>query len=178
MARCHQSRGLIHKSSAGWDRAWGGAGDGAGNRGGFVVTEPAWRACVCGGSWGKRIGGFVVESSQSAAPCMAHGRAQPTHGSQQHPEPLPARPTPAWGQHTPTIPLPHPPLEQAWEKGSQQGKRAGKPPHTSAQDKPRSLKAPLATCLHGGTPLDLSLPICKMEGGDAGLLEVLQRVKS
>lgn len=83
----------------------GGAGNGAGNRDCFVGMELAWRACVHGQSRGKRIGGFVVESSWSAAACTARGTAQPIHGSQQLPEPLlgvsPPQPLPCSSQSSP-----------------------------------------------------------------------------
>lgn len=72
----------------------GGAGNGAGNRNCFVGMELAWRACVHGWSRVKRIGGFVVESSRSAAAYSARGVARPIRGSQQHPEPLPQVSTP------------------------------------------------------------------------------------
>lgn len=87
--------------------------------------ELAWRACVHGWSQGKRIGGFVVESSWSAAACTARGMAQPIRGSQQHPEPLPGV--------SPPQPLP-------WQKGSQQGMVLGKPLMPAHRTSPRDCR--------------------------------------
>lgn len=131
----------------------GGVGNGAGNRDCFVGMELAWRVCVHGWSWGKRIAGFVVESSWSAAACTARGTAQPTRGCQQHPEPLPgvstSQPLLSSSQSRPG-------------KGSPRG-MVGKPPYASTQDNPQRLQALLAARLLESPPQSLSFPSYRME---------------
>lgn len=83
--------------------------------------------CVRGGSRGKRIGGFVVESSQLATACTARGRAQPTRGSQSPSllaQPLPGVSTP---QQPPSPALP----QRSLAEGLTAGNGVGKTSYTS-----------------------------------------------
>lgn len=108
-ARCHQGRGLIHKSSAGRDRAWGGAGDGVGNRGCFVALEPAWRARACVEGAGGR-GSVALWLKAPSRPLLAQlvaGLSPPAAPR----APL-CSPSPCLGSAHPTAPLPCSPPEK------------------------------------------------------------------
>jgi len=164
---CHQSRGLIHKSSAGQDRAWGGAGDGVGNRSCFVAMEPAWRACVCGGSGGRGSAALwlkalcwllLAQLMAGLGPAAAPSSTQsPCSGASPPQQPL-----------SPVIPQSRPGRRAQSREWSQENPLT--PAHRTNPRRPQAL---LATCLLGEPPLGLSFPICTMEGGNAGLLEVL-----
>lgn len=129
-----------------------------------------------GWSRGKRTGGFVVESSWSAAACTARGMAQPILGFQQHPEPLPGV--------SPPQPLP-------CSSQSRPGRRAHSREwcwgmvswvltagngvlgaYASTQDESQRLQALLAARLLEDAPQGLSFPSLKME---RVMLSVLQR---
>lgn len=102
-----------------------GLGEELGMEWGAEAALLRWSRCrehLCmEGAGGKRIGSIVIESSHLAAPCTAHGMAQPTHGSQQHLEPLP-------GVSTPEQPLSRSPARAGLAEGLTTGNGFGKTP--------------------------------------------------